>query len=251
MFTLRFPLIILFISFVLFSCRKEDSPNQQGSQLKMVSVRSGDSIFYRSFQYDGQNRVIAMFDSNNNGFKQNFSINYDAQGKISKVTEGENTWTFEFDDKGRIIKKTRFNANQQKSVVENTYAYDDNGRVAADSVYNYWTNEVYSFVSYSYDQSGNVAESLMKDKESGSLLVEMQSDYDNHPNPLFGITVARYFMNSGYEIPPGKNNLLKVTYDDGTIVNYTYEYYSNGLPKKRSESDNSDPLVTYTDYYYE
>lgn len=217
----------------------------------MIRIKEGDSLFYRSFQYDNQNRIIAISDSNNNGYKRNFTINYDAQGEISKVVGGENTYTFEFDNNGRIIKKTRTRAGQQTSIVENAYSYDINDRVIADSVYNYWTGDVYSIVSYSYDQNANVTESKITDRSSGALLVQQLCVYDNRPNPLNGKTVMTYLLYSGYEIPPGKNNLLKVTYHDGTIVNYTYEYNSNGLPKKCIESDNSDPLVTYTDYYYE
>jgi hypothetical protein len=60
-----------------------------------------------------------------------------------------------------------------------------------------------------------------------------------------------YLLNIGEESPAGKNNLLKEIFEDGTIVNYSYEYNNNGLPKKCSYESNNDSLVTYVDYYYE
>jgi YD repeat-containing protein len=242
--------IVAFVSLTFFSCQKDNS-SSQGDRLKTIRIKVGDSLFYRSFQYDGQNKLISILDSNNNGFKRNFIISYDAQGKLSQVSEGATIYTFEFDSKGRIIKKLVNLAGQQATDVANTYSYDINGKVVADSVYSYWTKNVYSIASYSYDQSGNVTESRTLDKSSGDVMAQVQCTYDNHPNPLGGKAVLIYLLSSGYELPAGKNNLLKETYQDGTTVNYSYEYYSNGLPKKSSFLDNSDPLITYIDYYYE
>jgi len=54
-----------------------------------------------------------------------------------------------------------------------------------------------------------------------------------------------------YDLPVGNNNLIKERYDDGTIVDYTFEYSGNGLPQKFSFTDNTDPSITYVEYYYE
>jgi YD repeat-containing protein len=242
--------VIIITSLCFFSCQKEQS-NSEGNRLKAIRSKVGDSIFYRTFQYDDQSRLKSIVDSNNNGYKRSFIISYDAQGKLSQVTEGGNIYTFTFDDKGRIIKKSAKLSGQQASTIVNAYNYDANGRVIADSIYSYWTKDVYSIVSYSYDQSTNVTEVKTVDKSSGAILGQAQCRYDNHPNPLDGKSVMTYLLSSGYEISAGKNNLLKEIYEDGTIVNYTYEYSSNGLPKKCSFQDNSDPLITYVDYFYE
>jgi YD repeat-containing protein len=244
-------LVTAITSLWFFSCQKEQS-NSQGDRLKMIRVKEKDSVFYRSFQYDDQNRLISILDSNNNGHKRNFIIKYDAQGKLSQVTEGGSIYTFTLDDKGRIVKKSLQLSGQQTTTVENTYNYDVNGRVIADSLYSYWTKDVYNIVFYSYDQSSNVIETKIVDKSSGAILGQGQYTYDNHPNPFSGKNVMTYLLSTGYEIPTaGDNNLLKEIYDDGTMVNYSYEYYSNGLPKKCSFQDSSDPLVTYIDYFYE
>src|SRR5688572_23326322 len=99
MLTVRLSVIIALISLAYFSCKKEDQSNSQGDLLIRIRIQEGDSIFYRSFQYDDQNTLTAIFDSNNNGYKRSFIITYDAQGKIANVATSESTYTFEFDNK--------------------------------------------------------------------------------------------------------------------------------------------------------
>jgi hypothetical protein len=163
----------------------------------------------------------------------------------------ETTFIFESDDKGRIIRRSRIQTGQPVVLVENTYSYDAQGRMIADSLHSYWTQDVWRIAFYSYDQNNNVRESKTVDYPSGNLLYQQQSDYDSHPHPLNPLGVMIYLFNTEYDVPRGKNNLVKEKYDDGTIVDYTYEYYSNGLPKKCSISDNTDPSITYLEYYYE
>jgi hypothetical protein len=171
------------------------------------------------------------------------------------VTEDQNAvklvYTFVFDSGDRIIKKL-YKGLGQLIDVTNTYTYDTSGNMVADSVFdNYWAKTVYWIASYTYDQNRNVIESNVVDTGSGTLLVQGQCTYDNDLNPLGDKTVMNYFLDSGYEFPAGKNNLLKEIFEGRTIVNYIYEYNSNGLPKKCSFVANNDPLVTYMDYYYE
>ena len=90
MFRLLFILAPIFL--VFFSCQKEDQPDAPGNRLKMISTKEGDSISFRSFQYDDQNRLITILDSNNNGYKWHRLISYDWQGKLETVTEEGETF---------------------------------------------------------------------------------------------------------------------------------------------------------------
>lgn len=249
MITFRLSLLICFAA-LFFSCKKEESVSQ-GSRLKMIRYKEGDSLGYRSFQYDGQQRVVGIIDSSNNGYKYTTYITYDAQGKLSKVIDGGTTYTFELDDKGRIIKKSATHQGQQGTIVTDTYYYDTNNRLIADSLHDYWTNNIWRIVSYSYDQSNNVVESTIIDNNSSSISTHRQCTYDNHSSPLENLGIMIYLLEPGYEIPYGKNNLISVKYDDGTTISYTYEYKLNGLPIKSSWQDNTDPMIVYVDYYYE
>jgi hypothetical protein len=258
---LRFRLapIVAAICIVLCSCQKEVQSELQGpgSRLKMIRSKWYDSLFYRSFQYDSQGRLSAVLDSNNNGYKQTFYISYDGQGKLWKVmatangSSVDNTYIFEYDDKGRIVKKSRFPIGRQTGTIENSFSYDVQGRIAADSIYSYWTQQVYRIVSYSYDQKSNVVGLKAVDKGSGAVVIQQQCDYDNHPNPFSNLEILFYLYSTEYDLPVGNNNLIKERYDDGTIVDYTFEYSGNGLPQKFSFTDNTDPSITYVEYYYE
>ena len=247
MFRLLFILAPIFL--VLFSCQKEDQPDAPGNRLKMISTKDGDSISWRSFQYDDQNRLIAIHDSNNNGYQWRRVISYDWRGKLETVTEEGTIYTFDFDDQGRIIRKWGTYSGQQSAIVRHTYAYDIDGRVISDSSYSYFTPTVSSIVSYVYDQNNNVIESKAVETSVGVILTDLQFVYDSHPNPLSSQSVITYLLSSGYEIPEGKNNLLKIKNRYGDEVGFNYEYYSNGLPKSCFLLDNTDPQISYTEYY--
>jgi YD repeat-containing protein len=245
--------IFALLSLAFFSCKKEESLSN-GDRLKSIRFQTNDSISYRSFQYDDQNRVTSILDSNNNGHRSSDLISYDAQGKLSQVTSSADffttVYTFEYDNTGRIIKK--FDSNSQVSGLRDTYSYDAEGRVIADSIHDYWSPGIFGVTSYAYNNSGNVVETKTIEKSSGTVSMHKQCTFDNHPNPLYGKSVLVYLLDVGYNIPEGKNNLSKEVYDDGTIVKYKFEYFSNGLPKRCTISDNSDPgTYTYVDYFYE
>jgi len=213
----------------------------------MIKRTERDSISYTIYQYDDQHHLTSIQDSNNNGHKRRFDIFYDGQGKLLKVTQDGNVFTFEFDDKGRINKKIGSHASGSGSSIQNTYKYDVAGRVLADSMYSYWAQTN----SYSYDQNNNVTEAKFTKNSFGATLGQLHSTYDNHLNPLSETGSVLYIVSVGYELPIGKNYLVKAANDDGTIVNFIFEYYSNGLPKKSTEHISNDDLITYTEYYYE
>lgn len=251
MTTIRLSLILCFISYLIFSCNKEQS-GSQGTRLKMIRSQDGDSIGYVFFKYDGQGRLNTMIDSNNNGNISKTYITYDAEGKLSKVTSGGATYTFEYDNKGLITKRFVLYPGQQTASLEDVYTYDVNRRVVIDSIFSYWSGNLFETVSYSYDQNNNIMELEVIDKAYGTLSRQCKYSYDNHPNPLNSLSVLSYILDSSEEIPLlGRNNLLTLKDSYGNTLNYSYEYSSNALPKKRSLQDNSDPQVVYADYYYE
>jgi hypothetical protein len=240
-----------FVSPLFFSCQKEES-GSQGTRLKMMCSKEGDSVGYVYFKYDGQGRLNALIDSNNNGYVSKAYITYDADGRLSKVTNGGTAYTFEFDNKGLIAKKFVLYPGQQAASVEDVYSYDVNRRVVIDSLFSYWSGNLFETITYSYDQNNNITEIEVIDKAYGTLSRQCQYSYDNHPNPLNSIGVLSYILDSSEEIQLlGRNNLLTTKDRYGNIINYTYEYNRNGLPKKRSSQDSTDPQIVYVDYYYE
>jgi len=223
-----------------------------------MHITQGDSLEYRSFNYDDKNRLIAILDSGNNGIESKIFITYNIYGNVSTLTHANNiaaggpfidyTITVEYDDKGRPI-RIRSTGFGQVDFISNTYTYDSLTRVVIDSTYNNLTKQVEYIFLYSYDENTRLRESKGMYYPSGLLLFQRAYEYDDHPNPMwFG--VPSYLLGGDYCAEFGKNNLIKLT-DRNGVVNYTYEYDGNGLPTKCSVRSNSGPLTTYIDYYYE
>ena len=248
----RLSLILAASLLLFFSCKKEkDLPDAPGDRLKMIRYKEGDSISFRLFQYDVQNRLTAVVDSGHGGIYRR-DISYDIPGNLLRIDINGDIITFDFNNEGRVIRKKSIVPGQQSPTVRNTYVYDIEGKVISDSLHGYWTPDVWGVVSFIYDGNKNVIESKLTSNVPSVQLLK-QCEYDKHPNPLYDQRAVIYLLTShyGYEIPEGKNNILKERFEDGSEVSYQYEYYSNGLPRRYSLHDSSDPLVSYVDYYYE
>jgi len=237
---------------LFFSCKKEENlPDAPGDRLKMIRYKDGDSISFRSFQYDVENRLTAVVDSGHGGvYRRN--VSYDPQGNLLSVTVNGDVYTFDLNSAGRVIRMWSTVPGQQSPTVRNSYGYDTEGKVVSDSIHSYWSPDVWGVVSFLYDGNNNVIESKLS-SATPSTQVFKKCTYDKQRNPLYNQSAIIYllFGGHGYGVPQGKNNVLKERFGDGSEASYHYEYYSNGLPMRYSIHDSSDPLVLYIDYYYE
>jgi hypothetical protein len=237
---------------LFFSCKKdEDLPVAPGDRLKMIRYQQGDTIWFRSFQYDVQNKLTAMVDSGHGGIYRR-NISYGAQGNLLSAAINGDLYTFELNSEGRVIRTKSTVQGQQSPTVRNSYGYDSEGKIISDSIHGYWSTDVWGVVSFLYDGNNNVIESKLT-SATPSVQVVKQCTYDKQRNPLYSHRFTIYVLEAGYGygLPQGKNNILKERFEDGSEVSYQYEYYSNGLPRRYSLHDSSDPLVSYVDYYYE
>jgi len=78
----------------------------------------------------------------------------------------------------------------------------------------------------------------------------MQASYDSKTNPYkdFGVLLYIIYQDDRYL---SKNNRISETYQGGERVSFNYSYFNNGLPRMFSKKDNSDPSITYRDFFYE
>ena len=260
----KIQLSVLFVVFLctVVSCKKEGLPVAHGSRLKTVVSKWYDSLAYTYFIYDIQNRLTNVIDSNNNGHKHNLRIDYDAQNRPIKLTTTstynnlpfypDQSCSLIYDSNGRIVKKVDDSPVSYVNVTRNTYTYDAKGRLIADTIHSYWANEIFSYTTYTYDNNDNVVETKMFEKSSGVIqMVETAiSTYDSKTNPYKDLGVFMYIINQN-DLYLNKNNRNSENYQSGTKVNFDYQYYSNGLPRRVSTKDNSDPSITYIDFFYE
>ena len=120
----RLSLILAASLLLFFSCKKEkDLPDAPGDRLKMIRYKEGDSISFRSFQYDVQNRLTAVVDSGHGGIYRR-DISYDIPGNLLRIDINGDIITFDFNNEGRVIRKKSIVPGQQSPTVRNTYVYD-------------------------------------------------------------------------------------------------------------------------------
>ena len=234
----------------------------ESSHLKMVISKWYDSINYTSFKYDSQHRLSAQVDSNNNGHKHIARIEYNAQDRPIKITTAytynntnfypDQSDSLIYDASGRIVKKVSLNALTNIDPTRNSYSYDAKGRLIADSIHSYWANEIFGYITYTYDDNDNIIQAMDYEKLSGPMQIQsiMQGSYDSKTNPYNRLAVLGYIINQN-DVYLSKNNRNSEKYQGGTIVTFDYNYYGNGLPKRLSVKDNSDPSITYLDFVYE
>ena len=236
---------------LFFSCQKEDLPDAPGDRLKMIRYKEGDSISFRTFQYDVQNRLTAVVDSGHGGVYRRI-VSYDTQGNLLSIAVNGDIYTFDLNSEGKVIRTWSTVPGQQSATVRNSYGYDMEGKLISDSIHSYWSPDVWGVVSFLYDVNNNVIESKLI-SATPNTQVAKKCTYDKQRNPLYNQSVIIYllFGGYGYGLPQGKNNVLKERFDNGSEASYHYEYFSNDLPRQCSIHDSSDPLVSYVDYYYE
>jgi hypothetical protein len=246
----------------VLSCKKETLPVAKGSQLKMTISKWYDSINYTSFNYDSQHRLLAQIDSNNNGHKRSVRIEYNAQDRPIKITTAytynntiflpDQSDSLIYDANGRIVKRVSLNSVININPTRNSYSYDAKGRLIADSIHSYWANEIFGYITYTYDDNDNIIQAIDYEKLFGSMEIQniMQGFYDSKTNPYKRLGILGYIINQN-DLYLSRNNRNSEKYQGGTILTFDYNYYSNGLPKRLSVKDNSDPSITYLDFFYE
>jgi len=262
MYKIQFAGFCLIILSTVLSCRKDDLPAANGSRLKMTVSKWYDSLSYAIYKYDNQNRLIGRVDSNNNGHKDSVTIEYDGQSRAITATAAyafngmsvgvpDQTYSLIYNNDGRIVRKVAKPPVAYVNLTRNSYAYDAKGKLIADTNYSYWANEIYGYTTYTYDGNDNVIERKTFDK-LGTLQTgeTMQASYDSKTNPYkdFGVLLYIIYQDDRYL---SKNNRISETYQGGERVSFNYSYFNNGLPRMFSKKDNSDPSITYRDFFYE
>jgi hypothetical protein len=225
------------LSLLFISCKKNNPEDRGHHHLVKTVSKLGDSASYTFFNYDEQNRLIRITDSNNTNHTRHYtSLVYDANDKWIKsvytndfdLFTGEDSFLY---DNNRIIKKQYSNSFGTHN--KNIYVYDVAGNLIHDTTYSYWSNSVFGFANYSYNNSGNIVSWQEYYDQGGT----MQSDgtssasYNNLINPYYDFGLPFYIsrndntLMSKYQVTQGR-------YSDGSIANYTYDYYPEGLVKK-------------------
>lgn len=259
---LAFTITILY--FLFSACKKSDLPNTDGQRLQRSITKEGDSILYSFFNYDDQDRLTAMTDSNNNGYVWKTFIDYNNQGNLVKFKVlsssypnspiNEVSYSLLYNNNDQVVEKrvTTSTIGPDKKI--NTYSYDIQGRLIGDTTYSYWNNEVFSYMAFIYDGNNDVIQWEEYSKWSGTMKSEgiTTASYNRVDNPISNLGLGIYFIGSGSSLL-SKHNRIQTNYYDGTTESYTYDYYNNGLLKKVVVHDNvnGSRFDVTTEFFYD
>jgi hypothetical protein len=250
---------------LFYACKKEDFPENDGTVLQRV-VTDNDSLLSITFHYDGQNRLIALIDSNRQGHVDETSIEYNTAGNPVKFTMHHHYRSNPIDSKredslvyvnNRVVKKLYKSPTTAYKLL-NAYSYDGNGRLITDTAYSYFRDVISGYTQLSYDNNDDIVQYQFFDNSSGvmdnvgSTIVTYNSDV----SPYKSLGLAYYFVTGDYLLL-SKHNKTKVVqnwrYLQPYTTEYSYEYNSNRLLKNmlRSRSYGNQPYgVTAYNFYY-
>jgi len=236
---------------ILQACQKDNNEpptnpaKNCGTLLRMISSldKGNSTTYFRSFNYNGNARVenfvdSIMFLSDNGGYLGISSdikrVDYDQDGRITQITErkgpSDSIFQLWFYNAENLIIKNIYISKLEKDTLTDTYSYDDQKRLVIDSFFDNKNKSQAKYTTFRYDTNDNVVEWISY--TNGSVDLKAEATYDEHPNPFHFIMLYAipyyYGDNSGLS----RNNIVTVTYSNGTVTQYGYEYKycSNGWP---------------------
>jgi len=229
--------LLLIVSLLVAACTKDDPVSAGESRLTMTIGRWHDSAAYAYFYYDQQKRLTSLVDSENTNYSKRFaSFVYDVTGKLVKsiyTNDVNNTVaqdSFWYDD-DRIIRKTYSDSWNNSGNI--TFSYDGQGRLTGDTSYYNRTGNLYGFTDYTYDGDDNMVSWQEHHDELGVMKSWgiTSASYNNSINPYYDLGVPLFVITRDNSVL-SKHLRKQVTYYDGTIQNFVYEYYPGGNVKK-------------------
>ena len=170
--------------------------DSDGNRVKEIWYGSDEKtvrwIFINSYDENGNNTSITVYDNCDGKFKKNlyFEKKYDEYGNETKwidadIRNGIGTvckYSYEYDDKGNITKKTEDKSYSKDKIIEHTYTYDDDGNMLTETSVSISRksgkkkSDLTSW-TYEYDSSGNLIRKV-SDSVDEKDNVETTYEYD-------------------------------------------------------------------------
>jgi hypothetical protein len=237
---------IILALLVVFSCnrkvketlteaKKEDKINE----IREKNIKTIQKIKYE-YKYDvidGIGKIIR-------------EMKYDTLGRLQSMYAGADffrkTSTFEYDDKGNVIK--RYDTDQKKGETTKTtihYKYDKKDNLSEQIMYDE-EGRINGRITYKYDKKGNVIETITY-KEDGSVSHRNESVYNRKGHRTQYITYdldSKLVMRYDFEYNENGNVILKQSFNaDSALINKTeYEYGESGKKVKELQYDKNGNL---------
>ncbi|MBR5285489.1 MAG: RHS repeat-associated core domain-containing protein [Clostridia bacterium] len=201
-------------------------------KLLKLTYGNGD---YEEYIYDSLDRLVSV---KFNGTVE-YTLIYDANGRLYSMTEGTTTHVYEYDSLDRLIRAYQKDENGIIVAVENTY--DELGRAKGSS---YAIGDKTMEYSVTYKTDSNLVSSLsMPDASEGSQMSCIDYTYDNFDrltekviSMSSMVDLSEEYSYYNYTGADGKRHTtslvssiaLRSTNDSGYNVLYTYTYDNLG-----------------------
>ena len=151
-----------------------------------------DRVFINTYDENGNRTSITVYYNYDGEIKKHlyFEMKYDEHGNETewfevKADNGIGTvckYSYKYDDKGNITKKTEDNSSSKGKISEYTYTYDDDGNMLTETLKRYSKKETLSESSrkYEYDSRGNlIREETISDNGSTVNVITYEYDAQN------------------------------------------------------------------------
>jgi YD repeat-containing protein len=192
-------------------------------------------VYKTTYEYDIQNNLTKLTDSRGNITQ----IFYDSIGRKLKMIDPDmGTWLYDYDILGNLAKQTdaknqiiAFNYDELNRLSKKT---KDDGRGTIDEV------------SYFYDEATkeNCIGRLSKVTDSSGSTEFFYDKLGREIKSIKTISGNAYQVTRAYDV---LDRLMKLTYPDNTVINYSYDANS-GLLEKVSDSSGSTNYVNSINY---
>jgi hypothetical protein len=233
-------LAVLTICIFFISCTKTNMPGTGAGRLdKVVNYYpDGSPTDTTLYQYDVQNRLIGIVDVVYKNIASN-TFEYNQQGRLVKyvyATYPSSGWNanYVYDNRGHII-KTNITSIGNIVTSNHSFAYDNLGRLITDTTFDAQTTNVTGYATYKYDNNSNITQvkhffgtavptNPITVADSNTAYYQ----YDNKINPFYNISTPLVFSGIEPATSLSKNNVIAETPQFFTI---DISYYNNGLPE--------------------
>ena len=232
-------IILRWLLVVVVSCEYKDI----GPRIcYLASEQTSSKVNF--YTYDDDNELVSYLATNV------FSsiITNDGAGKIiSELDNGNIHVDYTYDQSNRLVLWTETIDTNPSRNSQVKFMYNDVGQDTLKQVYKYDVSSssyyLWFYTSLSYSSPGNKNYSQRRTYDDLSTLIFTEKFlWDNHHNPYL---TNPFFTNE----PPPSNNVLQyeLTFVGHipSVVNYSYEYNSNGFPLSQTEIGNG-PVAYYT-----
>lgn len=235
--SLRILIVISLVVGMLSACldhRLTPTPSLRLRLKTVTSLDAGRITFSREFTYAASNRLASY--TNSAGTK--IVYEYDGQNRYKRYV----TSTFGLPALDEVTQFVYNSATNDFQVLIGTlqqrdYTVDNNKRILryTSSPAGFYQDESYV---YTDDNITTI------DYKQGPATSRVSYEYDTHPNPYYGLIGGGIRSEQSLS----RNNVTKSVNNGVAIVEYTYEYNTQGLPVKQKSGGLDNAVFTYESY---